>query len=312
MKKSDKSSGRILKTTRQHIARNKWLSIASVIVITLTFMIATTFIALVVISNRTVGTFEKKAQIIVFFQNDTVEEDIFAVRDTLEENDILESIDYISKEQALEIYKEDFEDDPTLVESVTSEALPPSLNLRVKDIEDIPEIIRVVTEMQEENEEIEEIMYFKDVIDSLRSISRVIRVGGITLVVALTAISIMLILITIGFNINAHKHEIEVMQLVGSTDTYIRMPFLLEGAIYGMIGAGLAITILMVLWYSGIYLLRQGDMFFFVSQTFQDIDMPYLKELDLVFISGVMLAEIAIGALVGFISSSLAIWKYLK
>ena len=281
-------------------------------VIALTFLIAITFMGLVIISNRTISTFEKKAQILVFFHNDTAEEDIFAIRDTFEEMDILESVEYISKEEALEIYKEDFEDDPTLVESVTADALPPSIGLRAKEIEDIPEIIEVATELKEEHSEIEDVMYFQDVIDSLRSISRVIRIGGAALVFALGTVSIVLILITIGFNINAHRHEIEVMQLVGSTDSYIRTPFLLEGAIYGTIGAGLAITMLLLLWYSGIYILQQGDMFFFVAQTFQDIDMPYLKEFDIVFTSSVALATIGVGALVGFLSSSLAIWKYLK
>jgi len=313
MKKNEANTlPRIISATKKHIVRNRWLSIASTIVIALTFLIASVFIGLAVISNRTIWTFEKKAQVIIFFQNDAAEEDIFAIRDDLAKNPAVESIEYVSKEQALEIYSRDFQDDPTLVESVTSEALPPSLGLRAVDIESIPDVIRLTTDLQKNHSEIEEIMYFQDVIDSLRSISQVIRVGGAALVVALSAISVLLILITIGFNINAHKHEIEVMQLIGSTDRFIRTPFLLEGAIYGIIGSGLSISLLLLLWYTGIHLLSQGDMFVFVSQTFQDINMPYLKEFDPVFTSAVTLGEISVGGLVGYVSSLLATRKYLR
>ncbi|MDD3661520.1 MAG: permease-like cell division protein FtsX [Candidatus Dojkabacteria bacterium] len=312
MSKHEHLSKRIVSETKKHVVRNKWLSVASTIVIALTFMIASLFIALVAISSRTISTFEKKAQIIIFFQNDTPEEEIFAIRDTLDQSPSIDSIEYISKEQALEIYKQDFQDDPTLVESVTSEALPPSLGIRATDIESVADIIRTANDLKEENENIEEIMYFKDVIDSLRSVSKVINIGGSALVVALSIVAVVLILITIGFNINAHKSEIEVMRLIGSTDSYIRIPFLLEGAMYGAIGAGVAIGLLLTLWYSGISLLSDGDMFLFVSQTFQDIDMPYLKEFDPVFVSAVSAVEIAAGAGVGFLSSLFATRKYLK
>lgn len=303
---------RILVTTKKHISRNRWLSLASVIVIALTFMIVTLFTGLIVISQRTISTLEQKAQIIVFFLPDTLEEEILVVQNELKNNSLIESIEYTSKEEALDVYKKDFSDDPTLVESITSDALPPSLDIRAKNIEDISEIIRVLEEMKASNENIEEIMYFKDVVESLRSISQVIRVGGAAIVIALSATTVLLILITIGFNINAHKHEIEVMQLVGSTDGYIRMPFLLEGAFYGMVGAAISIALLLSIWYLGIYALKQGDMYFFFAQTFSDIDMPYLKEFNAVFVLTIVGGEIFFGAVIGYLSSLLATWKYLK
>jgi cell division transport system permease protein len=312
MQKKGSSFNKIATSTKKHIVRNQWLSFASVIVFALTFLISLTFLGLVIISNRTIKTFEQKAQILLFFEPATEEDDIFAIQEKLEKTDLFEEIEYVSQEEALQIYIKDFEDDPALVESVTADALPPYLGLRANDINDIPEIIETATEIQKEHPELEDIMYFQDVIDSLRSISRVIRIGGTALVLAMTIVSILLILITIGFNINSHKHEIDVMQLVGSTDSYIRTPYLLEGTIYGTLGSGIAIGILLLLWYSGIYILKQGDMYIFVTQTFQDIDMPYLMEFDIVFASLVSLASLAVGALVGFFSSSLAIWRYLK
>jgi cell division transport system permease protein len=303
---------RILSATKKHIVRNKWLSVASTIVIALTFIIATSLIGLVIISSRTITAFEKKAQVMVFFKTDTAEEDINEVKSVIEETNLTESVEYISKEEALEIYKKDFEDDPELVESVTADALPPSLGIRAKSAEDIPKIIKLANNLKEENTYIDEIMYFKDVIDTLRSISKGIKIGGSVLITALSTISIVLILITIGFNINAHKHEIEVMQLVGSTDSYIKTPFLLEGAVYGFVGALISTFILLTLWYSMIYSLKNNDLFFFFSSIFKEINMPYLLNFNIGFVLGIIGIESAVGTLIGGVSSSIAIWKYLK
>lgn len=302
----------MLITTRKHISRNRWLSMASMIVIALTFLIATTFTGLVVISQRTIDSLEQKAQIIVFFLPETPENEILEIKKDLEKDETIESIEYTSKEEALKSYRKDFSDDPALVESITSDALPPSLDIRAVNIEDIPDIIRSLDNLKQSNPNIEEVMYFKDVVESLRSISRVIRIGGAAIVIALSATTVLLILITIGFNINTHKHEIEVMQLVGSTDSYIRVPFLLEGAFYGMVGAAISIGMLLGIWYLGMHFLEQGDMFFFVSQTFTDIDMPYLKKFDIDFVLLMAAGEIGIGIAIGFLSSLFATWKYLK
>lgn len=308
----NQTTRRILESTKKHIVRNKWLSMASTIVIFLTFIIATTIIGMVIISSKTISTFEKKAQIMVFFKNDTAEEDILETQKVIEDTNLTESVEYISKEEALEIYKEDFEDEPELVESITSDALPPSLGIRAENIEDIPKLIKICDKLKDDNSDIEEIMYFKDVVDTLRGVSRVINIGGIILVIALSAISVVLILITIGFNINAHKNEIEVMHLIGSTDSYIRLPFLLEGAFYGFIGSALSIIILLIIWYGSIYLLKGNDLFFFVAQTLREINMPYLKDVDPLFVVIIFFTETIIGSLIGFASSSIAIWKYLR
>lgn len=303
---------RIFSNTRKNIVRNKWLSIATVVVVFLTFIIASVIVAIAVLSSKTIASFEKKAQIILFFQTDTPEEEILIIMGQIEDMDTVEDVEYTSQEEALEIYKKDFEDDPTLVDSITADALPPSIGLRAKRIEDMEEVLDAVEQLQNENESIEDVMYFKDVIDTLEDISKIINIGGMAIVLALCLVTVVLILITISFNINSHKHEIETMQLIGSTNNYIRIPFLLEGAFYGFLGSALAITTIIIIWYGIIALLRDTEMFYFISQTFNDIGTPYLKDVDIVFIIKVFLAEISAGTLIGFFSSSVASWKHLK
>lgn len=312
MKVQRPSFKRLMESTRQHISRNKWLSVATITVILITFVIATLFVALLVVSSRTINEFEKRAQIIIFFQSHTEESEIESVKSVLLNTGLLSSIEYISEDQAVEIYKGYYQDYPTLIESVTTDDVLPSLELRATRVEDMPQLKEFCDSLANQNSSIDSVMYFKDLVETLRGISKVINIGGAVLLSALAAMSIVLILITIGFNINAHRHEIEVMQLIGSPDGFIRIPFLLEGTIYGIIGSALATIALFILWYGVIYLLKGNDLFLFISQTFNDVSMPYMIELDPIFITGTLLAEITIGAIIGYISSSIALWKYLK
>ncbi|MFH1547325.1 MAG: FtsX-like permease family protein, partial [bacterium] len=169
-----------------------------------------------------------------------------------------------------------------------------------------------VNGLKEENENIEDVMYFQDVIDTLEDISNIINRGGVAVVIVLSLVSFVLILIAISFNIHSHKHEIDTMQLIGSTRSYVRVPYLLEGTFYGFLGSAIAIVSILVVWYGIIAFLQNSDMFYFISQTFNEIGTPYLKELNVGFIAIVVLVEITAGTLIGFLSSSIAIWKHLK
>ncbi|MFH1547406.1 MAG: permease-like cell division protein FtsX [bacterium] len=122
---------RIIRNTKKNIVRNKWMSVATILVVFLTFVIASSVVSLAVLSSKTVRSFERKAQIIIFFKTDATEEMISEVQDRVENFSLIESVEYVSQEEALEIYQQDFEDDPTLVDSITADALPPSLELRV-------------------------------------------------------------------------------------------------------------------------------------------------------------------------------------
>jgi cell division transport system permease protein len=248
----------------------------------------------------------------VFFQNGTEESDINTVQQQIENTRLIEEIKYVSQEEALEIYRSDFEDDPSLVDSITADALPPSLDIRVSQIQDMEEVLNKIEDIQQNNENIEDVMFFQDVIDTLEDMSNIINYGGLAVVAILSLISIALILITISFNINAHQQEIETMKLIGSEPQYIRVPYLLEGAFYGFVGSIIATLIMFIVWYGMVAILKDSDVYYFLSQTFSEIGTPYLKELNLGFIIKVFLAEITAGTLIGFASSSLAIWRHLK
>jgi cell division transport system permease protein len=305
------ASDRIFTTAKKNIKRNKWLSLSTIFVSTIVIAISSFFIAVAIFAQRGVEYYEQKAQVIIFFRKDTSEADILLLRDKLFDPELVESIEYVSQEDALEIYREDFADNPDLIATVTADSLPPSLEIRAKSIDSLIEIIESINIEKETNVHIDEVMYFRDVVDNLKTLSQIIGIGSIILISSLLIITISLIRITIGFNINAHKEEIEIMHLVGSSDKFIKLPFILEGFFYGSMGGFLGATLLIVPWYVMIYYTQNTDFAFWVNQLLTDLNLGFLGSLNVTFILIYYLGHMLAGGLLGIVSSYSAVKRYL-
>jgi cell division transport system permease protein len=292
--------------------RSKWFTVSTIFVTAVVFIISSFFISLAIISKRAVNYYEQKAQVIIFFDKEAPEEEIFKVRDKIDDESLVESIDYISQQDALEIYKEDFADNPDLVSTITADALPPSLEVRAKSVDALIEIIDTINEEKSTNVYIDDVMYFKDVVDNLRTLSRIINIGGVILIGALIVITFFLIRVTIGLNIKLHQEEIKIMHLVGGTEGFIKTPFIIEGALYGIIGGFLASTLILVPWYIIAYYSRSADFWYWISQIINEFNLDFLNQVDLLFILIHYLIHIGIGAILGVVSSYSAVNKYLK
>ncbi|HRY22270.1 MAG TPA: permease-like cell division protein FtsX, partial [Candidatus Dojkabacteria bacterium] len=129
------TSGKIFSTAKKNIKRNKWLSLSTILVSTIVIAISSFFISMAIIAQRGVTYYEQKAQVIIFFKRDAKEADILTLRDKLFDPELIEDIRYISQEDALLIYQEDFADNPDLISTVTADSLPPSLEIRGKSID---------------------------------------------------------------------------------------------------------------------------------------------------------------------------------
>jgi len=190
--------------------------------------------------------FEGKPQITVFFKDQAGKAEADILTTTLEETGLITSATFISKEEALALYQEQNKNDPLLLEMVTADILPASLEV----MPSAPEYLAQLEEVIKQNEGVEEVVYQKDVVDSLLNWTRGIRLF-LGALVALLAVNAVLILLTItSMKIALKKEEIEILRLVGASRWYIRSPFILEGGFYGAIGGMFAfVTILgIVLW----------------------------------------------------------------
>ncbi len=306
------NASRIFKVTSTNVKRNKWLTISTIFVSAIVFTLTSVFISLSILTQKAVDYYEQKAQVIVFFKKGTSETEILTFRDSIYNAELIEQIEYVSQEQALSIYKEDFADNPDLISTVTADSLPASIEIRAKSIDSLLLVIEDINKAKETNASIDEVMYFRDVVDNMKSLSRFINIGSVVLITAMGIVTISLIRVTIGFNIKVHQEEIEIMHLVGSSDRFIRTPFMLEGTFYGVIGGLISASIILIPWYLIIYYTKGTDFSYWIDQLFIDFNMPFLVKFDPLFILIFVLIHVFVGALIGFLSSYSAVRKYLK
>lgn len=282
--------------TWQHIRRSPYQAAAAIMIMTLTIFVGLSFTLLSLGSQKLLVYLEQKPQVIAFF-NDTVtqEDQVKDLKDKLTATGKVASVKFVSKDQALKLYQQRNKSDPLLLELVTANTLPASLEVSAKDVSDLPSLYELI----KSTKNVEELSYQRDVVNTLINVLDKVRKFGISLVIFLIATSLFTILTIIGMKIALRRDEIEVQRLVGASKWYVRSPFLLEGMFYGAVGA--------ILSWSAVYAL-----IYFATPHL----MPYLAGLSILPVSPLVMLEflagtIAAGAAVGVFGSFLAVWRYL-
>ncbi|RPJ04866.1 MAG: ABC transporter permease, partial [Spirochaetaceae bacterium] len=233
----------ILHSTWNHMRRSPYQTLAAVVTMFVTMLLAGFFFLASAGSSLTLGYFESKPQITVFFTDTATSADAESLKKTLDGTGKVSSMKYVSKDDALVIYKEQNKNDPLLLEMVTADILPASLEVSAKD----PTFLHELEPVIKATAGVEEVVFQKDVVDTLLAWTNAVRwVGGI--LVGLFAInSILIVMTVIGMKIALKREEIEILNLVGASPWYIRLPFIVEGGIYGLAGAFVSWIIISIL-----------------------------------------------------------------
>jgi cell division transport system permease protein len=234
--------------------------------------------------------------ITAFFPEDVDQERIDEVTTSVEGYPEVNESAYVSKEEALERFRETFADQPDIARSISSDVLPASMEIQLKDSSDSSV---VADRLREEGFQDDEIRYPQQTVDRLNQITGYL-IWGLRGATALFLVaSVLLIFNTIRLSIFARRKEIEVMKLVGASDSFVRTPFVLEGLVQGLIGAVPAA--LVVVWMDSL----------FVGWAQQNL--PFLP-----ISSGavnaliVLLLLLFVGALVGVAGSFFSVRRFLK
>jgi len=303
---------RILRYTKNNIARNKWLSLATILVSAIIFTTASIFIATSLIAQKSVKIAETKAQIEIYFETDAPEIEISNVKALIESLDGVNKITYISQEDALNIYLGDNAEDADLTESISKDWLPASLEVQAVSLDALEQITKSIKEEEAINPYIDDVQYREDVVDQLKAISKGINIGAIGIISIFGIITFSLIIITISFNIMAHKSEIEIMHLVGSKDKDISTPFILEGIIYTTVGALIAASLIIIPWYTLMHFGNNSNIYFIIQDIIKELKMPYLLSFNWLFTILFYIIHLGIATIIGLIGSGIAVKKYLN
>jgi len=271
----------------------------------ITFLLTGIFLLTTSLSFAILQYFESKPQLTVFFMEKAGKAEADALTITLDATEKVASTKFVSKEEALAIYKEQNKNDPLLLEMVTADILPASLEVTAKD----PRYLAELEPIMKQADGVEEVVFQKDVVDSLLSWTNAIRNVGGVLAILLAMDSLLIIMTVIGMKIALKKEEIDILKLIGASPWYIRMPFILEGGVYGVTGAFAAWIVIMAL----VVGFRAHIVSFLGAiPVIQTVLGDMLSTTSLLISGGFLVSMVLFGFLLGAVGSLVSLGRYIK
>lgn len=287
----------LLNSTWHHIRRSPFQSLTAVLIIFLSFLSLTLFVIVSDGMASVLNYFETKPEVTIFLRDGLDRSTVENIQKDLASYSNVKSIKFISKEEALSLYKDQNKTNPVLTEMVTSSILPASFEVSVSD----PSVLeKISNDYKSKTDVVDEIIYQKDIIKILLNWTNIIRKTGVIIVSSLGIISFIVIFIIIGMKITNRKDEIKISRLLGASKYYVKKPFLLEGTIYGVMGS----------LFGGI--IGLGVVIYFKSQINQFFNPVIFVRNDpsfYLFSTGV---EVVLGLMVGYIASWIGVKRYIK
>lgn len=285
-----------LKTTYHHIRRSPYQAIAAILIMTLTFFVVSAFTFLLVGSSQVINFFESKPQVTAFFKNEAKQTDIDDLKKQLVDSAKIASMKFVSKKDAFNIYKEQNKNDPLLLDLVSADILPASLEVATFRIEDLPQTAETLAK----SPSVYKVAFQRDVVATLTTWTNALRKIGVVLIVALGTVSIFIMTTIVSIKVSQKREEIEIMRLLGASKWYVSLPFVFEGVAYGLVGALFG------------WLFASGALMYstpFLSTFLRGI--PVLP-VSMIFLGQLLGVEFLLAALLGMFASWIAVMRYLK
>src|SRR3990167_8831220 len=211
------------------IKRTPYQSLGSFMILFFTLFLSLFFFTMTSFFYGVLSYVETRPQVIAYFNVDSKEKDILQIKTNIEKTGKTTSVNYVSQKNALKIYKELNKDNPLLLEMVSENILPASIEVFAKK----PIYLKEIAEFLKHQKNIDEVNYQKDIVDRLVILTTILRRVSIGILAFLILISIIVLLTTAAFKISVKREEIEVLQLIGASQGYVRKPFILEGLFFG-------------------------------------------------------------------------------
>ncbi len=295
---------RIIKYGWQNFWRGKWLSVATLIIIVLALLVFQSLIVFTVITKTSLAILKDKIDVSVYFKPATPEDEILKIKKTIEALPETEKVEYISRDRALTIFKEKHQNDPTISQALNEleeNPLTALINIKAKDPSQYA-AIAIQLDKNDWRPLTQKITYRQNqvIIDRLSKIIDVSNRLGLIITILLALTAVIVTFNTVSLAIYSNRDEIGIMRLVGAPNHFISGPYMVEGIIYGVIGALLSLAIFWPTVYWGAPYLK-----YFVT----DLDLRVYFFDNVWRLLGY---QLLFGIALGVISSNFAIRKYLK
>jgi len=299
--------GYFVKESFVSFKRNWVMSLGAIITIYLSLLLVGVSLGSGILLDQVAQSVEEKVSIRIFLKDDAPPDKVDALEQQLLTNEMVGTVVYTTKEQALEEFKASMaEDSPEIIDQLEGNPLPASLDVELKDPRNVETVVDSIkaseafTAVADRPDDPEKsLKYGQQIVDQLFTVTNMIRTLSIVFVIMLAVISLIFINNAIRLAIYSRRKEIAIMRLVGASNWFIRTPFLMEGVIQSLIGALLAIGTLGLVY---VYVLPNlSEMLAFLPISLSTADALQVS-----------LSLIAAGIVMGLVGAMLALRRYLK
>lgn len=301
------SLGYFFSESLKGFARNFSTAIGSIVTIFLSLLIIGIFLVGGLVVDNVVKSVESKVSITAYVADDASDADISTLTNYIKGLGGVANVTFTTKDQALENFKNSMTSNPEIVNQLDGQnPLPASLDVELSDAQQVESIASSIQSnatfqkiCDNPSNPGDSLKYGQKTVEKLFSLTNYVRYIGIALVVLLIFIAFVFINNTIRLSILARRKEIAIMRLVGASNNFIRGPFLMEGALHAIIGAGLAVLGLQLLRTFAIPQVQNALQWLPIDVSGQSYAFIYL-------------VLILAGLLIGLLGSALSMRRYLK
>ena len=290
-----------IKEAFQGIARNKGMSLLSVISIMAVLVLFGVVVLLVLNMTGIVNETEKKVdKVVAYLTDDASEEAIQDIISKAESTGYVKDVSFTSKDQAWEDFSKNMElsNDAYFLEGMEENPLPASLTLQLSNIKQAKAVANTLQNMPG----VYQVDYLNELIGKIVQVNDWVRILGVVIVAILLIIAIVLIHNTIKSTIANRSQEIQIMKYIGASNGYIRRPLLIEGLVFGVVAGALALVL--------VYLGYKGMFGMFDEKLNVLMGLKLIRPEDMLQDMAIMFLCIGVG--VGLIGSSLSLKRFLN
>ncbi len=300
---------RIIRTGIVNFVRNAWLAIAAMAVMIITLTIVLFSVVTNATFSNTIAQITDKIDVSIYLQDTVTAEQRQEFINNLEALPNAKEVTYLSKDDALKIYKEQNADNPELLSAInqTDNPLPATIRVKPKDLNQIQTIKDYLNKPEIMKLQSDDPSYSgdrKEAIDKITHATNILRRAGLIAVAVFALISVLIIFNTIQMAIFNRRDELTIMRLLGATTWYIRGPFVVEAILYGVISAAASVLLIHSLFVASSSTLQASALGL--------LDINYASQYFSAHLWKLLGMQMALGVFIGAASSIIATRRYLK
>lgn len=293
----------IIKEGASNTYKNKLMSLASISIVTASLIIFGIFYLITINLNYNLRVLKEQPEMVVYCSSEVSDEQAVEVEKKIRENEEISDCKFVSKKEAYAKVKEILGNKENLIVGVDESFLPVSFIIKLKNAQKSAEVAEQIKMLPN----VEEVKYSLEVIEFITKVIHWMKIVSIFLISILLIVSILIISNTIKLTVFARRKEISIMKYIGSTDWFIRWPFVIEGMIIGFAGSIFAFILVS-------YSYKAFENKF--NSDFMNISVNFNNFIEIIKINDIGLKVLGIYSLIGIVvgaaGSLISIRKYLR